>query len=464
MKSVYEIITEVENAKGSNAKLAIIVENKDNVDLKEFFKLALDPKITFNIKKIPAYSSSYEKILFWSAMQHLTRLSSREITGNAAKIFLTNILEDAGPENAKMIERIIKKDVKCGLSFGSIDKVWPGLILQFPVMKCERHNDKNLENIHYPAFAQKKADGMRTEIFVAKTEPIEHHLIGRIEVGDVLFKTAAGNTFSVCPHLKKQCLNFVEENMVLDGEALIMENGQLLPRKKANGILNKCIQGTATMKDMSKVVLELWDIIEVEDFFKGDSGHTYSERWEYLCDLHRDAISTKHDITKISLIETVIVNSRDEAELFSINQIKNGFEGAVLKNFDTIWENGRSKDQVKFKGAFDADLEIIDFKPHSKKSDLIGSLICKSADGKLVVNVGTGLKKEDIQKPFSFYQGKIAEIQFNEIIEAVGSETKSMFLPVFIRVRTDKIVADTIESINEKILDKIKKIEEKYSK
>ena len=41
-------------------KLAILNEHKDNELLKQVFKYALDPMITFGIKKIPSYLNAEE--------------------------------------------------------------------------------------------------------------------------------------------------------------------------------------------------------------------------------------------------------------------------------------------------------------------------------------------------------------------------------------------------------------------
>lgn len=459
---IHDIISKIDNSKGTNAKLDILEENKKNKELKEFFRLAADPSISFFIKKIPKYKTQSSEIKFHEALKMVNDFSERKVTGNAAKNHLKDILENCGKRNAKVFERIIKKDPKCGIGIKSINKIWPELILTWPVMKCEKANEKNILNILLPALAQQKADGMRVTIVVAKYSDIYHRIIGNtLKKGNVLVKTANGNKLEICEHLKNQILYFATRNCVLDGEALVLENGEILPRKKGNGILNKSIRGTATIKDMSKTILHLWDIIEVEDFFNRKSEIVYLDRWSELLQIYKEKNIDKKSLSKISLIPTKMVKSINEAKLFSIRQIKNGFEGAILKNINSIWEDTRSEFHLKFKAAWEADLRVIGYEPHKKKENCIGSLICASECGKIQVSVGSGLKKYMLPLEYYYneFHNSIVEVEFNEIIDSKGKKEKSMFLPVFVEIRKDKDTAETLEEINEKIIEAIKSIE-----
>jgi ATP-dependent DNA ligase len=53
------------------------------------------------------------------------------------------------------------------------------------------------------------------------------------------------------------------------------------------------------------------------------------------------------------------VYSMKEAQAIADEYISEGFEGAVVKKLDTIWEDGTSKDMVKIKEVYDADLYCV---------------------------------------------------------------------------------------------------------
>ena len=75
------------------AKEAILTKNKDNKDLQRVIKLALDPLISFYIRKIPEYQAGGKKSLSWAMDEIENKLQTRNVTGNAAIELLKNVLE-----------------------------------------------------------------------------------------------------------------------------------------------------------------------------------------------------------------------------------------------------------------------------------------------------------------------------------------------------------------------------------
>lgn len=75
---------------------------------------------------------------------------------------------------------------------------------------------------------------------------------------------------------------------------------------------------------------------------------------------------------------------------------------------------------------------------------MLGALICATDDGKLVVNVGTGFTEE--QRDFSNVPDidSIVEVKYNVVIGKKDSDVKSLFLPVYVGLRTDKTTTNTL--------------------
>ncbi|NDB84691.1 MAG: hypothetical protein EB127_18600 [Alphaproteobacteria bacterium] len=132
--------------------------------------------------------------------------------------------------------------------------------------------------------------------------------------------------------------------------------------------------------------------------------------------------------------------------------INKGIEGVILKNLDSIWESKRSKNQVKLKKENTCDLEIEEvIEGTGKNKGKLGSLLCASRDRKIEVNVGTGFTEGERVR---FYEtkesliGRIVEVKYNEKIEhAEDKERVSLFLPVFVKLRTDKTIADSEKEV-----------------
>lgn len=137
-----------------NFKLDTLKAHSDDKLLKEVIRLALDPFTNFHIRKIPTYTiSGYNRSLSQS-IEMLGQLSARVYTGNAGIQFLTDILSNSMEGDDKVIERIIKKDLKCGVSISTANAVWPNLIQEYPCMLCSPYEDKLVNKIKYPAYVQ----------------------------------------------------------------------------------------------------------------------------------------------------------------------------------------------------------------------------------------------------------------------------------------------------------------------
>jgi len=82
--------------------------------LREVVLKTLDPFTQFYIRKIPEYTLDKHTTTLENAINGLSDLSTRRVTGNAAIEYLRMLLSSVSTDDAKVIERIIAKDLKCG--------------------------------------------------------------------------------------------------------------------------------------------------------------------------------------------------------------------------------------------------------------------------------------------------------------------------------------------------------------
>lgn len=435
MNTVHSIIELLQSTSSSNNKIEILKNNSDNENLKKVFEYALDPFKQFYIRKIPKYSADEHSKLnvddsFNLMFEVLDKLSNRVHTGNVAIDMLKTTLEVIDPKCTEILEYIIKKDVRCGVAESTVNKVWGGLIKEFPVMLCSAYDVKLVEKVKFPAFVQLKADGMRFSAIIKN--------------GTVKFFTRKGKEIDVDDELIDICLGLYRgKDFVLDGEMLVYENGELLDRKTGNGILNKSVKGTISDEEKSKINLVVWDVINYDDFVVGKGSITYKERFEYINDLIGQS-----NQNRISVIKTSIVDDMTEVNDIFNEYLQLGLEGVILKDFSSIWEDKRSKSCIKFKGIYDADLRVIEvIEGDGKNKGKLGALKCSTEDEKLVVNVGSGFTDEQRILFFSDEMlDKIVAVEYNEkIVDKHGK--MSLFLPVFVSLRFDKNTANKEEEL-----------------
>jgi len=425
-------------------KEQILKQNQNNETLKRVFVLALNPFVNFYIRKIPEYAlnlNTKKQDTLDVAMKRLSLLTDRTLTGNAGIEHLSIILSSVSVADAQVIERIIAKDLRCGVSDATVNKIWPGLIPEYPCMLASAYDQKLVDKVTWPAIAQVKMDGMRFNAIV-KNKRVE-------------FRSRNGKEINIPdPNFEipfRRMAEWYGVDMVFDGELMVVDAaGVVLDRKTGNGILNKAVKGTMSVKEANQVRATVWDAITVTGFEAGREAVPYNDRLTRLYDcidaLHRDARQLSH---LVSLVETKKVQNDYEARRMFEQLLADGQEGIILKTKEGIWENKRSKNLIKFKGELECDLRVVDWEEGTGKNvGRLGALVLESDCGGIRVNVGTGFSDADrdsITAESSI--GRVVAIKYNARITDKTSSTASLFLPVFVEFRNDKSVADSSKDI-----------------
>ncbi len=412
-----------------NYKIEQLEKHRDNETLRRVVQLALDPFTNFYIRKIPQYeyvgAESEHQTCLEMALENLYYLHSREVTGNAAIAHLRAILSGLEPDDAKVIERIIQKDLKCGVQVSTANAVWTGLVNEYPVMLCSPFEQKLVDKVKFPALVQTKMDGMRFNAIVRN--------------GSVEYRSRNGKEIQLLGNLDADFIKMAGDvDCIFDGELLVVSNNGIMDRQTGNGILNKANKGTISEKEASMVRATVWDVIPYLYFIDGECPTPYGTRFNSLT-----MLIDKHQPTKVSLVQSWEVENYDTAKALFEELLQRGEEGIILKDKNGIWEDKRAKHQIKFKGEMECDLKIVAIEEGTGKyAGMLGAIICESADGVVKVNVGSGFNDEHRKTLGKEIIGKIVAVKYNMRIKNKAGE-ESLFLPIFVEVRDDKDVADS---------------------
>ena len=423
--NILSILTRLETASGRLEKEAILKQNSDNKLLKETFRLALDPTINFYIKKVPEPILSSNVNSLEQALDMLeTHLASRRFRGHEAVRQLAYTLGGLETADQEVIKRVIGRNLKCGVSEGTIEKVWPYLRLSYPCMLVSSMTEKT--KLKFPMMAQTKMDGMRFNAVV--------------EAGAVTYRSRNGKELDLKGVLDEDFLKHANgTDVVFDGELLIWgADGKPVDRKTGNGLLTKFQKGTGTVEIAQKIRAVVWDRIPLADFRTGICVIPCQTRWSMMV--------AGPSTDKVRIAKTTMINTIKIAQDLYQEKLAEGEEGIILKDPEGHWEDKRVKHQIKMKAELEADLRVVGFTEGTGKyAGKIGSLMVESADGKVKTSVGTGLTDE--QRSLDFvkeFQSKIVAVKYNALISDKKTDTKSLFLPVFVEVREDKDTADVL--------------------
>ena len=426
-----EIIQNLRNTNSRKAKEDILSKNKNNDLLKNILYHTYNPHISYYIKAIPTYTAKPPYISLSQAVSYLSDFSNRIFTGNAAIDRLSIILSQLRSNDAQIFECIITRDLRCGISEATINKIWKNLVPTYPCLLATPDSPKARAKIKFPALAQEKCDGMRVNAIATKDSVEYKSRQGR----EVLCGWS-----QVDAEIRKLALK-LGGDYVFDGELLVANTGNIMDRKTGNGICNKAIRGTISAKEREMFVICLWDAIPYDNFVSGNYHLGYKERLTKLRDSYGDGCD------EVSLVPTWVINNWGQAKTIYNKVISEGKEGLIIKNYGGIWEDRRSPDLVKMKEALTCELRVTKWTEGTGKyQGLLGSLECESAPvgSPVRVSVGTGFSDAERQEitPKNIV-GKIISVIYNEIITAEDG-SRSLFLPRFDGIREDKTEPDTL--------------------
>jgi DNA ligase-1 len=435
MSNLYTIIKELQNASGSNAKTAILEANKDNELLKAYLKAVYDPSLSYYQTNVKTHPVTLCYSFTQGTIQALVKtLVQRELTGDAAKKWLDNLMKASNKEAQELIQLLIKRSIGAGVGDTMILKVFPDLYFIPPYQRCSLMDAKVKDRFSKldSFFVQEKLDG--SFCYLVKEAGKAPEAI-----------TRAGSKYP--PEFAEKLAVGLPDGFVVVGELLVYGEAATLcvplDRKTGNGILNSVLKG-GEVGDNLGFELTAWDCLTVAEFKAGKSNVPYTERLDTL-----DVVieSAKY----VQPVTTNYVQTLEEAYEIYSRYTAEGKEGCVIKSKDFLWRDGTSKDCIKLKIEFEVDLKVVGMTEGTGKAyGTMGSLTLSSSDGLIVTDVGTGFSDKQRKDWWETYEEHeiqnyniIVTVKANDIISKRDSKIASLFLPVFIEERLDKTEADS---------------------
>lgn len=327
-----------------------------------------------------------------------------------------------------ILMKILTKRMNIGIGAKLINKAVGRELIPDPSVMLASDDQKEVANWD-KIYCEEKYDGVRV-----------------IAVGDrekgFQFYTRAFN------ELDKSKLSRIESELiqVLHNSNTVNEvffDGELtdLNRKSVSGKVTQILKGTASNDIDKDFLFNVFDIEKSEVLKSGKGTTPFTKRRQELEFL----MGFLKEDSKVKLARQWVVDSMEETQKIYGLIVSMGGEGVILKPENHVYECKRSRNWVKLKQVQDCDLEITGWFPgEGKREGFIGGFICTDASKTLEVRIGSGFTDKDLQDlsqdPDSLI-GKIAAIQYNEpITDKFGG--RSLFLPRFIEIRSDKTQAD----------------------
>jgi DNA ligase-1 len=344
---------------------------------------AYNPFWTYNIRQVPETAGiagqSNPWPLFWALLE---ALRTRSVTGGNAREAIDELSQRFDSDEWNMMaRRVLIKDLRCGISEKTINKVVGKTDWRVPVFTCQLAQDSE----GHPAKMrgrkrlEVKLDGVRVLAVVTAT-------------GTTLY-SRNGKVFENFPHIQAA----IESNrrafglqfpFVLDGE-VVGESFQKLMRQAHR-------KGGADTVDM---VYHIFDAVPLAAFEEGHYNMQQSRRLEQL-ERARNALQETDCLRIMDGLEVDLdsAQGQDQLRRYSRDAVENGFEGIMIKDLDAPYQCKRSSHWMKWKPTITVDLRLVGFEEGTGRNQgRLGAFVCEGEDNgrSINVNVGSGFADSD---------------------------------------------------------------------
>lgn len=411
-----EILDAIEKITKKAPKQALLAQADE--ELQAMLREVLDPDVTYGVTtdqddySFQSQGQHMKSDKFWGQLDAFLHLcAKRELTGNAALNEMRRILAQAPSSgHIKWACRFINKNLRAGFDIRTYNLVFgAGSIEKFTVQLAQTYEGEQLVGMYA---IQPKLDGNRVILLDGKAY------------------SRNGKIYSNCQHvideLNKRYKNFFDR-WVVDGE--MMGN---LGFDQSSGALRRL---TEDGRKKAEFTYWVFDLIDRKEWEKRKTVALH-ERAKNL-----STMLGTGDFTHLKVVPSEFMQNPTHTMLMSAcdQYLKQGFEGAMVKDVAAPYKWGRGDNLLKVKRFFDADLKVTGFyEGKGKHKGRLGGLyVAGKIDGKEYTSeVGSGFSdalRNEIWEDQRSWKNAVVQIQYQELTPKM-----SLRFPVFVMRRKDK--------------------------
>ena len=418
--NVIEILEQLESDNSRLFKERVLTDNKDDLLLRDFLTMAFDPWKNWGVAKynrpdpLPG-NSNHEDVELSTFIVLLEALNRRTLTGNKAREAVEVMMSQFDAVGQKWCERLLWRNLRCGVSSSTINKIWPGSIVPFAVALAEslttvgvNGDFKITDPVKYPVRVEAKLDGLR--------------LIAVKNRGEVALFTRSGTPIETLPKIVQAIKDLKTDNIVLDGEVMGEDWNESA----------SVVMSSKSKKDDSTMHYHVFDIVDFAAWQAQVSTTHYRER---LADLQLAIGDTEG--TPFRFVKSTTAQDETELRQFYNECLTEDYEGVMLKRLDTPYQWKRTDSILKMKPVATEEGVIVGWHlspEKTKRAGQFGGFHILTPNG-VITKVGGGYtdsqKKQIQDEGPDTYIGRIVEAEHQPPMTEEGK----LRFPVFSRFR-----------------------------
>ena len=345
----------------------------------------------------------------WSLLDDL---SNRVITGHQAIMAVQQFLKGLYNEKwEKLVLDIIDKDLKCGLSEVTINKVCGDVIKTYDCCLAQKFDAKK-HILTSDWVIERKLDGARVQIINKN--------------GQIRAFSRQGKEFTTLGKVIDELRGKMPENKVFDGEVCLVDEKGL---ESFQGIMKEIKRKDHTIEN--PLVL-CFDMLTLEEFENKKGTTHYTAHMERLKEWYNlQKWNTQNKVAKHLSIVNYEYYSPKVLEEWSKRVQEYGWEGLMFRK-DVGYEGKRTNNLLKFKSFLDAEFRVEAIEEGDAQELIDGKMVKIKCVGSLIINykgskvgVGTGLslaqRKRWYEHPEEIIGKQICVKFFEETIDQNGN-------------------------------------------
>jgi DNA ligase-1 len=394
---------------------------------------AYNPYYVFGVKKVLETEGLEHKPnpwpKFWAMLEGLR---TRSLTGHNAKTAIEFMSEQFDSVEWNTIcRRVIIKDLRCGISEKTLNKVLGNTEWKIPVFTCQLAQDSgdHPSKMKGTKRLEGKLDGVRVLAVVTRNT--------------INLYSRNGKPFDNFPQVEEAISQIASEfsRANFGTEMRLVFDGEIVG--KSFQALMKQAQRKSDI-ETTDMVYHIFDWMPLAEFEMGFCNSQQRKRTEWL-EAQRALIESQPclKVTEGILVDLDTSDGHDQLRRYANDAVAEGLEGIMIKEWEAPYECRRSSFWMKLKPVYDYDLKVVAVEEGTGRNvGKLGALVCEGTDDDRLIrcNVGTGLtdaQRDDYWTNRSVIIGQTAVVLADAVTQNQDG-SYSLRFPRFKTFRDDK--------------------------
>jgi len=313
-----KLLTQVKAYNSQEEKFELLFTYRKEPIFKRIITIAYNPWINFGMQDFAPKRMGKQFGMGIAKFLHiLTDISDDKYTDQEKQFSCQMAMQHIDETEAKLMVSLLRQELDLGLELETINRVWPGLIMVYPISYPTPANHTTFKS--YPAAVQPISRGLRVNVIIHKDK--------------VLYKNKLGEDISGWEMYDEQFINLAQgQSTVFDGHAIVVNEMEIVETDN-----KKVLEA-----DVENIRFTIWDVIRYDGFINGEDTRI-GYNWRYNGIEHMILLAMdKNTSPCYDAVRADLVGSNEQLEL----TVQKYQSKCVIKSLEGTWKRGTDSSQI----------------------------------------------------------------------------------------------------------------------